>query len=85
MSNKEDRSTTYRGVSTIGLLGVVFVTLKLTEEIDWAWKWVLAPFWIPWAVALVAVAIGSLIYLLVQGVKFNQTKKRGIEKDGRRY
>lgn len=29
----------------LGLLGVAFVVLKLTEVIDWSWIWVLAPFW----------------------------------------
>lgn len=33
------------GIGTIGLLGVVFITLKLTGYIDWSWWWVLAPFW----------------------------------------
>lgn len=42
------------GIGVCGLLGVVFVTLKLCNVIDWSWWWVLAPFWIPPA-ALVAV------------------------------
>ena len=33
------------GLSTI--LGTVFVTLKLTEQVDWSWWWVLAPWWVP--------------------------------------
>ena len=33
------------GVGVIGLLGVVFVTLKLTGVIPWSWWWVTAPFW----------------------------------------
>ena len=33
------------GVSIIGLLGVLFIGLKLTHYIDWSWWWVLAPFW----------------------------------------
>ena len=28
-----------------GLLALVFITLKLTGHIDWAWVWVLAPLW----------------------------------------
>lgn len=30
-----------------GLLGVVFITLKLCGVIDWSWWWVTCPFWIP--------------------------------------
>ena len=28
-----------------GLLALIFITLKLTGHIDWAWLWVLAPLW----------------------------------------
>lgn len=30
----------------------VFVTLKLTNTIDWSWLWVLSPIWMPLAAAL---------------------------------
>lgn len=40
------------GISVTGLLGVVFITLKLVGVIDWSWAWVLAPFWLPLAVVL---------------------------------
>ena len=44
------------GIGVTGLLGVVFVTLKLTKIIDWSWWWVLAPFWVPvLCVALFAI------------------------------
>ena len=33
-----------------GLLGILFVALKLTGHIDWSWFWVLSPFWIPFAI-----------------------------------
>jgi hypothetical protein len=45
------------GMSTSGLLGVVFVTLKLCGVIHWSWWWVTAPFWVGPAVLL---AIGIL-------------------------
>lgn len=38
-----------------GILGVVFVALKLAEVgavAEWSWWWVLAPFWAPWVFAL---------------------------------
>lgn len=34
------------GISTLGLLGVAFVVLKLTGYIDWSWIWITLPFWI---------------------------------------
>jgi hypothetical protein len=38
-------SSSSSGVSAIGLLGLLFVGLKLTGYIDWSWWWVTAPFW----------------------------------------
>lgn len=54
------------GVSIIGLLGVVFITLKLTGYIDWSWWWVTAPFWGTWALILVVVAVALIIAHLSQ-------------------
>lgn len=34
------------GIGFCGLLTIVFITLKLTEYIDWSWWWVLCPLWI---------------------------------------
>lgn len=41
-----------------GILGLIFITLKLTGHITWSWLWVLSPFWIPLGLAL-------LIFLIV--------------------
>lgn len=30
-----------------GFLALIFITLKLTDYIDWSWWWVLSPIWIP--------------------------------------
>ena len=45
------------------LLALIFIILKLTGEIDWSWWWVLAPFWIPWALVII---IGIIFYYLLQ-------------------
>ena len=29
-----------------GILGIVFIVLRLVGVIDWSWLWVLSPFWI---------------------------------------
>jgi len=39
----------------LGILGLIFVTLKLAEigvVATWSWWWVLSPFWIPLAIVL---------------------------------
>ncbi len=50
------------------IVGIVFVTLKLTNLLDWSWVWVLSPFWIPFALffgvfllVILAMIIGALI------------------------
>ena len=42
----------------LGILGLIFITLKLTGYITWSWLWVLSPFWIPFAIL-------SVIFLIV--------------------
>lgn len=43
MSNES--STSSGGIGVLGLLGCIFVTLKLCGVINWSWWWVTAPFW----------------------------------------
>lgn len=44
-----------------GLLTLIFITLKLTDYIDWSWVWVLSPIWITFLIAIVIIfIIGAL-------------------------
>lgn len=45
------------GIGVVGLLGVLFVALKLTGHIAWSWWWVTAPFWMPVALVLGGLAV----------------------------
>ena len=61
-----ETSTTYNGgVGVFGLLGVVFVVLKLPGYIDWSWWWVTAPFWgglaLALAIFLIIVCVGFVV------------------------
>ena len=47
-------------ISTPGLLGVLFVGLKLTGVINWSWWWVTLPFWGALAIAGVII-LGMVI------------------------
>lgn len=53
MSERGHRTT---GVGFTGLLTLLFITLKLTGVIDWAWWLVLAPVWVA-AGLFIAVAV----------------------------
>lgn len=56
----------YGGISFLGLLAIVFISLKLTQVIDWSWWYILLPLWLP----VVIFALVGLIILLVQTVIF---------------
>ena len=58
MSNCESSSS---GIGVFGLLGVVFVALKLTGYIDWSWWYVTLPFWGGLAFALIAFVIIAVL------------------------
>ena len=47
------------------LLAVAFIVLKLCHVIEWSWLWVLAPLWIPIALALVIVLVAYLIAKII--------------------
>ena len=51
------------GIGVFGLLGVVFVVLKLTNYIDWSWWYVTLPFWGGIALAIFILIITFLVYL----------------------
>lgn len=40
-----------------GLLGLIFIVLKLCGVISWSWLWVLSPIWISAIIAIIALAI----------------------------
>lgn len=40
-----------------GVLGLIFVTLKLLGKITWSWWWVTAPFWGPLAIGVIFLII----------------------------
>lgn len=57
------------GTSLAGLLGVVFVTLKLCGIIDWSWWWVTLPFYAP-----VVLFILFLIVIIILGSETDNRK-----------
>ena len=52
MANQVNNNTNSGGIGFLGLLAIVFITLKLTGYIAWSWWWVLSPLWLPLAVVL---------------------------------
>jgi len=67
------RNSSSNSVGVLGLLGIVFVTLKLTGYIDWSWWWVTIPFW--GGAALVIVLTVLLMLFLVWKDRTSKLKK----------
>lgn len=49
------------GLGVGGVLGLIFIVLKLTGIIDWTWWWVLSPFIIGLVINLIVLIICSII------------------------
>jgi hypothetical protein len=47
-------------------LTLVFIILKLTQQIDWSWWWVLSPLWLP-LVLVLCVALIVVIFAALFG------------------
>ena len=48
-------------IGFVGLLTLIFITLKLTGYIAWSWVWVLSPIWIGFI--LIIVLAGFAVWL----------------------
>lgn len=51
------------GIGFLGILTLVFITLKLLGKIDWSWWWVLSPVLIP--TVLVALFLAFVLLMVV--------------------
>lgn len=54
------------GTGFLGLLQLIFITLKLIGKIEWSWLWVLTPLWLPITAGILIVLILIIIELIVQ-------------------
>jgi len=56
------------GLGVVFMLGLIFVVLKLTGNIDWRWIWVLSPWWSSCCLLLLIFAAGVFFWTVVIGV-----------------
>lgn len=68
MSNSSTPAASGGGLGLCSVLGIVFIVLKLVGVINWSWWWVLAPFWIGFAlvgvflvIAFVCIRIAAIL------------------------
>ena len=57
-------SMNYTSSSGVTLLTILFIGLKLANQIDWSWWWVLSPLWISLGL-LLGIAIIVLLTILI--------------------
>lgn len=71
MSNNEVKvKSSGMGIGTI--LFLIFMTLKLTGDIDWSWWWVTAPLWIPLVGFLAFAGIAVVIAIIVAYIGYKR-------------
>jgi hypothetical protein len=64
MANQVNNNQNNGGIGFLGLLTIVFITLKLTGYIAWSWWWVLSPLWLGFAFVLGLMAVVFLFAVL---------------------
>ena len=60
MSKESSGSGNGLGLGTVMFL--IFLTLQLTDHIDWEWYWIASPVWIPLGIAGVFYAIAGILF-----------------------
>ena len=61
MGNKVVVQSGGGGIGFLGVLALIFITLKLCGTITWSWWWVLAPLWGPFALVGTGIALGGIL------------------------
>lgn len=62
------------GISFLGCLTLIFITLKLCGFIGWSWFWVLLPIFVP--LLLASAFLGGLALVYVVIFLFRRTMRR---------
>jgi len=69
----KESSNTSNGMGCTGALSVgltiLFVGLKLTNNIDWSWWWVLSPLWIYAALSLLLLVVIVVLAIAIAATK----------------
>ena len=60
------------GIGLSGLLFVIFLVLKLTDNIDWSWWWVTSPLWIPLLIVIFFLFIIFFVSLIMISLGYTE-------------
>jgi hypothetical protein len=64
-----DKKHTSDGLGIGMVLFLIFMTLKLTNYINWSWWWVTAPLWIPLAAVIAIGGIAVIVAYIMYKIK----------------
>ena len=67
MSRINSNQTVTTSFPIASILTIVFVVLKLTNNISWSWWWVVSPLWIPLGLIAILFVI-VFIFLLIKAM-----------------
>lgn len=72
------KNKTSNGISLTTLLLVVFIVLKLTNNIDWSWWWVTSPLWIPvlFVLGVFFIILSVVLLMLLSGKPIPEIKDK---------
>lgn len=70
------QTSSSNGIGVFGLMGVMFIGLKLTGYVTWPWLWVLAPFWIPFAILFSVICACSIAVGVMKGIEDSKNARR---------
>ena len=67
--NKENLSKIF------GVLQIIFITLKLTDNLEWNWFWILSPTLLPIGLIFALTLLLTIIYTIGIGLGILNTKE----------
>ena len=70
MTVTREYNSAANNISVVSIFGILLIVLKLTGLLDCSWVWVLMPYWLSGAIAIIFIVAG----LVVRAVK---KKKEG--------
>ena len=75
MSKNDKTTIPFGGTSFTGLLFLVFLTLKLTNVINWSWWLVTAPLWIIPSAIIIGIGLLVVVAFIIEMILKKKKKK----------
>lgn len=68
------------GIGLCSAVFIVFLVLRLTDHIDWAWYWVASPLWLPVAATLLVIGVIAVVAIPCMTVSDMLKRRRYLAK-----